>query len=112
MPREKPLVWMHGEIKSPPFSEDGRLQAGFLLRRLQLGENLAMPHSRPMPGIGKRVHELRVSDEGRAWRIVYRVENDAIVILEVFDKKSERTPKKVIDACKSRIALYEEIAGG
>ena len=49
---DKPLVWLHGEIKTPPFSEAGRLEAGFLLRRLQQGEKLSLPQSRPMPGIG------------------------------------------------------------
>jgi hypothetical protein len=32
---DKPLVWLRGEVKSPPFSKDARLEAGFLLRRLQ-----------------------------------------------------------------------------
>ena len=35
---DKPLVWLRGEIKSPPFSADARLEAGVLLRRLQRGE--------------------------------------------------------------------------
>jgi len=32
---DKPLVWLHGAVKSPPFSATARLEAGFLLRRLQ-----------------------------------------------------------------------------
>jgi phage-related protein len=51
------------------------------------GEKLTMPHSRPMPTIGRRCHELRVTDEDKTWRIVYRIYDDAIVILEVFAKK-------------------------
>jgi hypothetical protein len=35
---DKPLVWLHGQIKTPPFSQAGRLKAGFLLRALQRGE--------------------------------------------------------------------------
>ena len=35
---DKPLAWLHGEIKTPPFSADARLEAGVLLRRLQRGE--------------------------------------------------------------------------
>ena len=46
---DRPLVWLHGEIRSPPFSTDARVEAGELLRRLQRRENLALPHSRPMP---------------------------------------------------------------
>ena len=45
----KPIIWLRSEIKSPPLSKEARLEAGFLLRKLQIGENLSMPHSRPMP---------------------------------------------------------------
>jgi hypothetical protein len=41
----KPLVWLHGEVKTPPFSAEARVEAGVLLRRLQDGESLGMPHS-------------------------------------------------------------------
>jgi len=105
---DKPLVWMHGEVKTPPFSVGARLEAGVLLRKLQQGEKLSMPHSRPMPSIGKRCHELRIDDENATWRIVYRTDSDAIVILEVFEKKTRQTPKQVIDNCQQRIRKYDE----
>jgi len=95
--QDKPLVWLHGEIKTPPFSSSARIEAGFLIRLLQMGETLSMTHSRPMPGIGKNCHKLRVNDENSIWRIIYRIDNDAIVILEVFNKKTHQTPNKVID---------------
>jgi phage-related protein len=82
----KRIAWLHGEIKTPPFSKEARVEAGTLLRRLQEGESLGMPHSRPMPRIGKNCHELRVRDKGQNWRIVYRIDADAIVIAEVFAK--------------------------
>jgi phage-related protein len=106
---DKPLVWLHGEVKTPPFSEAARREAGFLLRMLQQGENLGMPQSRPMPGIGPRCHELRIRDEDSTWRIVYRVDGDAIVILEVFDKHTQRTPQSVIDTCKIRLKRYNAL---
>jgi phage-related protein len=104
---DKPLVWLHGEVRSPPFSVGARIEAGLLLRRLQQGENLSMPHSRPMPSIGKRCHELRIDDADTTWRIVYRTDPDAIVVLEVFEKKTHQTPKQVIDNCKQRIRKYD-----
>jgi phage-related protein len=107
---DKPLVWLKGEIKTPPFSSEARLEAGFLLRRLQRGENLGMPHSRPMPGIGPRCHELRIRDRNQNWRIIYRIDPDAIVIVEVFLKQTGKTPSHVIDKCKARLASYDEIA--
>ena len=104
---DKPLVWLHGEIKTPPFSLAARLEAGYLLRRLQRGEVLDMPHSRPMPVVGPRCHELRVRDVEVDWRIVYRRDPDAIVMLEVFSKKTRATPKSVIEVCRRRLRGYD-----
>ena len=106
----KPLVWLHGEIKTPPFSRAARVEVGFLLRRLQEGELVEFPASRPMPTIGSNCHELRVEDRDLTWRIVYCIDSDAIVILEVFEKKSRATPKHVIDTCKKRLRLYRRVA--
>lgn len=105
--KDKVVVWLHGEVKTPPFSALARIEAGYLLRRLQLGEKLSMPQSRPMPTIGKRCHELRITDTNVIWRIIYRTDEDAIVILEVFDKKTSKTPKSVIDTCKDRLRDYD-----
>jgi phage-related protein len=105
--KDKPLVWLHGQVKTPPFSAQARLEAGFLIRRLQKSERLSMPHSRPMTSIGRRCHELRINDANLTWRIIYRIDQDAIVILEVFEKKTSQTPKQVIDTCKGRIRDYE-----
>jgi phage-related protein len=103
---DKPLAWLHGEIKTPPFSAEARIEAGVLLRRLQRGESIPLPQSRPMPSIGKACHELRVQDANRTWRIVYHVDAEAIVILEVFAKTTQRTPKAVINICKARLRRY------
>ena len=61
--RDKPVVWLHGEVKTPPMGSAARLETGYLLRRLQRGDKLALPHSRPMPAIGPSCHQLRVGDE-------------------------------------------------
>jgi phage-related protein len=105
--KEKPLRWLHGEVKTPPMSVEARREMGMLLRDLQEGEKLSLPQSRPMPSIGKRCHELRVNDEDKTWRLVYRLNPDAIVVLEVFGKKSTKTPKSVIDTCQRRLKAYE-----
>ena len=107
--QRKPLVWLHGEVKTPPFSAEARIEAGVLLRYLQEGVNIALPHSRPMPGIGRGCHELRIPDENRTWRVVYYVDAIAIVILEVFAKTTSQTPKTVIDVCKARLQRYQSI---
>ncbi len=107
--RDKPLVWLHGEIGSPPFSDAARREAGFLLRMLQQGERVGLPKSRPMPQVGARCHELRINDEGVTWRIVHRLDEDAVVILEVFEKKTRKTPKPVIAVCKNRLQRYDAL---
>jgi len=104
---DKDLVWLQGEVKTPPFSLEARLEAGYLLRQLQQGIKLAMPQSRPMPVIGRRCHELRINDEHCTWRIMYRTDADAIVLLAVFDKKTNTTPKHIIDTCKDRMKRYD-----
>ncbi len=105
---DRPIVWLEGEIKTPPFSGEARIEAGTLLRRLQRGEKIGLPHSRPMPSIGRRCHELRIPDEDVTWRIVYRLDSDAVIVGEVFPKKTGTTPKKVIDTCKRRFKRYDE----
>jgi phage-related protein len=104
---DKPLTWLHGEIKTPPFTQAARLEVGLLLRRLQQGEGLGLPHSRPMPSIGVHCHELKMRDQSKDWRIIYRVDSDAIVIAEVFNKTTRETPKAVIANCRNRLKRYD-----
>ena len=105
---DKPLVWLHGEVKSPPFSPEARIEAGYLLRRLQMGELIGMPYVRPMPEIALRCYEVRVRDRQHIWRLVVRIDNDAIVIADVFSKKTRTTPQEVVAQCRSRLRRYDE----
>ena len=89
---DKPLVWLHGEVKTPPFSHAGRIEAGTLLRRVQRGEKLALP----------RCHELRIH--------VPVMNSDAVIIAEVFAKKTSATPQHVIDVCQERLQKYDKLA--
>jgi phage-related protein len=110
MPRaDKPLVWLHGEIKTPPFSAAARIEAGVLLRQVQAGVRLSLPHMRPMPSLGPRCAELRIPDAGATWRILYRLDPDAVVILEVFSKKTPQTPQAVLETCRHRLRQYDAL---
>jgi phage-related protein len=102
------LVWLQGEVKTPPFSRAARIEAGFLLRRLQLGESLSLPASRPMPSIGPACHELRIVDVGATFRIFYHVAADAIVILHVHSKKTRTTPRHVIETARHRLKNFHD----
>jgi phage-related protein len=61
-----------------------------------------------MPSIGASVHELRIKDAAAEWRIMYRIDTDAIVIAEMFQKKTRATPPAVIETCKRRLRRYDE----
>jgi phage-related protein/transcriptional regulator with XRE-family HTH domain len=106
--KRKPLVLLNGEIKSPPMDEQGRRETGRLLGRLQEGESLVPPASRPMPSIGPRCYELRVRDRRGNWRIFYRIDPDAVVVADVVSKKTEATLRRVIDSCRARFARYDK----
>lgn len=111
-PREdKPLAWLSGEIKTPPLSSEARQEAGVLLRRLQRGDALSMPESRPMPSIGPRCHELRIDDleQKKEWRVMYYIGHHAIAILDVFQKTTRATPADVLAACRRRLAEFREV---
>jgi phage-related protein len=109
----RPLVWLHGAVKTPPFGLAARMEAGLLLRRLQDGEIPAFPHSRPLPGIGPRCRELRVHDRSLSWRIIVAVEPDAIVVLEVFAKRTRAIPQEVLETCRRRLGRYlQAVKGG
>lgn len=112
--REKPVLFLHGAIKSPPFTAIARRQAGELLGHLQRGNRVGMPHARPMPGVGPRCLELRVRDEAHNWRVMVRVDADAVLVVEVFAKTTPKTPKRVIAVCVARLAAYDQAraAGG
>lgn len=77
-----------------------------LLGRLQRGDVPGFPHARPMSIIGPRCLELRVKDQHVDWRIMVHLAPDAVVILDVFAKKSARTPHTVISACRRRLAAF------
>jgi phage-related protein len=109
--KDKDLVLLHGELKSPPLSTEARRETGYVLRRLQRGEKLGLPHSRPMPSIGRRCHELRITDADKTWRIIYRTDEDAIVIVDVFEKKTQQTPKAVLERCQGRLRSYDKKTG-
>ena len=110
--QDKPLVWLRGEIKTPPLSAEARVEAGFLLRQLEEGMSLVMPHLRKMPSLGPRCGELRVMEERGSWRILLRIDSDAIVVLDVFRKTTPQTPQHILSACRARLRRYDRAAKG
>lgn len=60
-----------------------------------------------MPSIGTSCYELRIRDANKNWRIIYRIDDDAILIVEVFNKTTRSTPKNIIEVCKKRLSKYD-----
>ncbi len=106
-PTRKPLVWLHGEIKTPPFTLEGRQEAGMLLRLLQEGEQVGMPQAEPLSEVGPRCGALRVRDADHNWRIMYRIDSDAVLILEVYAKKTRKIPDEVLERCQRRLKQFD-----
>ncbi len=104
----KKLILYKTEIKTPPLSAAARLEVGQLLRKLLDGESLSMPHSRPMPTIGARVHELRVNDENQTWRLIYRLDRDEVLVVDLFSKKTQQTALPDIRRSQGRLRAYDD----
>jgi len=65
-----------------------------------------------MAGIGAGCHELRIVDGEANWRIVYHIATEAIVILDVFSKKTSKTPLRVIEECGKRLEAFQKAIEG
>ena len=107
-PKPKRAIFLHGEIKTPPFSEEARTEAGHLLWILQKGESLGMPNAEPLPIVGPRCGAIRVRDDQHNWRIMYRVDATAVLVVDVYDKKTRKIPDEVITRCKRRLKNHDD----
>ena len=63
-----------------------------------------------MPIVGKRVEEIRVSDAGGAYRVIYVARRaEAVYVLHAFCKKTRTTSKKDIEVARKR---FGQLLGG
>lgn len=79
-----------------------------MLRQLQQGHQLGMPQAEPLPNVGPRCGALRIRDAQHNWRIMVRADADAVLVLDVYSKKSRRIPDEVIARCKDRVKRYDD----
>lgn len=108
---EKEIFWAHeqiGDFRRPPFGDEAKEECAVLLRRLQLGESLSLPQSRPMPSVGNGCHELRVRDREANWRLIDFLDTDAVIVLHIFAKKTQQTPHDAITLCRRRLKIYRD----
>ena len=108
---DKITFWAHekiGDFRRPPFGDEAKEECAILLRRLERGEKLELPQSRPMSSVGSGCHELRIRDRDANWRVIYFIDADAIVVLHIFAKKTQTTPHDVIELCQKRLKTYRD----
>lgn len=77
--------------------------AGFQLFKVQQGRE---PDDwKPMPTVGPGVQEIRVRDERGAYRVFYVAKfEEAVYVLHVFQKHSQKTAEPDLELGKSRYA--------
>lgn len=56
--------------------------------------------------------ELRINDGRHAWRLIYHVAADAVVVLDVFSKQTQTTPRGRIAACRKRLRAFQQACTG
>ena len=64
-----------------------------------------------MPTVGTRCHELRVDDADHRRRVIYRVDVDSVLVVDVFVKRTRATPGRVVAGCRRRLARYDRERG-
>jgi len=75
---------------------------------LASGIMLSMPVSRPLPRVAKGLHELRISERSGEYRIFYVIKvGDAIYILHVAHKKTQKMDARTIYLVKNRLKEIE-----
>ena len=85
------------------FSVEVKREAGYQLDRVQRG--LEPTDWKAMPTIGSGVREIRISHEGQ-YRVIYVAKFvEAIYVLHVFQKKSQKTSKRDIDVARQAVKL-------
>ena len=86
------------------FPEDARSRLGRQIFRLQMGESLELPGSRPMPSVATGAAELRVRDANGIYRVFYYTASaKGIVVFHAFVKKTQRTPPLEIEVARKRL---------
>ncbi|CAM6002063.1 unnamed protein product [Sphagnum balticum] len=90
------------EVKS--FPDEAKRELGYLIFRVQQGESLGMPASRPMPEVAAGVSELRARGPDGIYRVFYyvKVENQ-ILVFHAFIKKTPKTPPAEIKLGTKRL---------
>ena len=106
---EKEIYWLGSSYKDLlSFPVEAKQDAGYQLHRIQNGLN---PEDwKPFTAVGSGVKEIRINNEGNAFRVMYVAKfEEKIYVLHSFQKKSQKTRPIDIQIAKTR---YNAIAKG
>jgi len=86
------------------FPEEIRGDLADALARLDAGLMLSLRLSRPMPAVGRGVHELRLKDRSGAYRVVYALgARGAVYVLHAFRKTTQETSARNLVLARTRL---------
>ncbi|WP_307771445.1 type II toxin-antitoxin system RelE/ParE family toxin [uncultured Treponema sp.] len=86
-------------------SKDDRREVGADIFAVQKGFPLGLPLCRKM---GTDLWEVRSNIADGISRVFFTVDNNKMVLLHGFTKKSQKTPQNEIDTAESRLKDYKE----
>jgi len=99
---EKPIYWVGTSYKDLlEFPVEAKRNAGYQLHRIQNGFE---PESwKPFQSVGAGVKEIRISEKGNTFRIIYVAKfAEKIYVLHSFQKKTQKTRARDINIAKAR----------
>jgi phage-related protein len=86
------------------FPDEIRGDLADALARLDAGLMLSLPLSRPMPAIGRGVHELRLKDRSGVYRVVYALTTRGTVhVIHAFKKATQQTSARNLELARTRL---------
>jgi phage-related protein len=74
------------------------------LARVDAGLMLSMPLSRPLPTVGRGVHEIRLKDRSGQYRVIHALVWRGVVhVLHAFKKTTQATSHRDIEIARKRL---------
>ena len=100
------IIWLGTTLDDvKAFPAKARQAAGYQLSKVQDGQEPT--DWKPLKTVGNGVKEIRLSEAGGAFRVVYIVvKGRSIYVLHAFPKKTQKTSQRDINLAKQR---YREV---
>ena len=104
----KTIVFLGQSLKNiSRFPTETKREVGYQLQLLQ--EGLIPVNRIPMSSIGAGVSEIRIIDQHNHFRVIYTIsKGDKIFVLHSFQKKTQKTSGKDIEAAKTALKSIRE----